>query len=240
MLASPIDSLTDLFSSVQAALNALLTYWLDDPLRLVGIFTETVEGDFSMPLTSEQEGFDVLDEVDPIIGIPRFSHLLPRTLLTHKSHLQSLADVLAETSPSHLHPICHPLLLSALASKANGGLSPLRLLPPPSSLTDRVHNCRSRNWADVDQGQQQVGDFDPDSDEATYTPMLEECIEQIDVLLGGPGKVEGQDSLKKEWLEWGEEIGTTGPLGVKRETVSDPIDEDRWKAVRRIEACEKD
>jgi hypothetical protein len=228
---------------LQPALTALLTHWLDDPLRLVGLFTESEAEDFSTPLTRLQEGFDHSEEIDPLIGITRYSHLLPRTLLTHKVHLDTLTNTLAsaarkasrKTKP--LHPTCHPLLLSALASKTSGGLSPLRVLPPPATLVDRVDDCRSRNWADVDQAEQQVGDYGLGSKE--QKPSLDECIAAVDLLMGGSGKED--ESLERDWLVWGEEVGTSGPLGVKTgTTTSGEVEAARWLATRRREGCMKD
>ncbi|ORY87436.1 hypothetical protein BCR35DRAFT_289498 [Leucosporidium creatinivorum] len=221
------------------ALTALLTHWLDDPLRLVGFFTETEAEDFSPPLSHDQEGFDHADEADPLVGIPRYSHLLPRTLLTHKVHLDTLTKTVASAAPRKskpLHPTCHPLLLSALASKTSGGLSPLRVLPPPATLVDRVDDCRSRNWADVDQAEQQVGDYELGSKEPK--PSLEECIVAVDVLMGGSGKG-AEDGLERDWLVWGEEVGTSGPLGVKSETMEGPVEAARWLQARRREGCMK-
>lgn len=226
---------------MQPALTALLTHWLDDPLRLVGFFTESEAEDFSTPLSHVQEGFYYDEETDLLIGIPRYSHLLPRTLLTHKVHLDTLTDTLSSAARKAsrklkpLHPTCHPLLLSALASKTSGGLSPLRVLPPPATLVDRVDDCRSRNWADVDQAEQQVGDYELGSNERK--PSLDECIAAVDALMGGSGKEE--DSLERVWLVWGEEVGTSGPLGVKAETMAGPVEAARWLATRRREACMK-
>lgn len=185
-----------------------------------------------------QEGFDYADELDPLIGIARYSHLLPRTLLTHKVHLATLTQTLATAaaSKSPVHPVCHPLLLSALASRTSGGLSPLRVLPPPASMVDRVDDCRSRNWADVHRGLVQVGDH---ASEEQAPPSLEECVQVVDRLLGGGGE-ESEEWEVKEWLIWGEEVGTAGPLGVKSHTeVGGAVEAERWQAVRRREACMK-
>lgn len=135
----------------QTALTSLLNYWLDDPLRLVGFFTETVEHAFSPRLTTDEDDYDHIDEVDPIVGVANYTHLLPRTLLAHKSIFDSLTDTLSSSRPgaTALNPKCHPLLLSALAGKVNDGQPPSRVLPPPRSIVDRVHGCRVRQYARV-------------------------------------------------------------------------------------------
>ncbi|KPV77829.1 glycosyltransferase family 2 protein [Rhodotorula graminis WP1] len=139
------------------AITALLTFHLDHPTRLLGMFTETDDGpeggEFSAPLDTSPDTFDSFSEPDALVGVASWHHLRPRVLLTPRSHLDELASLLsslpADAPP--VHPMCHPVLLSALAARASGH-APLRVLPPRRSVVDRVHDCRVRNWADVDYG----------------------------------------------------------------------------------------
>lgn len=141
-------------------MTALINFHLDEPNRLVGLFSETENaGDFSPPLPTTAETFDVFSEPDALVGGSTWSHLLPRTLLTARSTLEELAAVLDEhdeaaggNNNDPLHPVCHPILLSALSVRASGGLSPLRILPPRKSVTDRVYDCRQRGWPNVTYG----------------------------------------------------------------------------------------
>ena len=142
---------------MQPAIIALLTFHLDHPTRLLGLFTETDDGpeggEFSTPLDLSPDTFDSFSEPDALIGLPSWSHLRPRALLTPRSHLDDLASLLSSrpADAPHVHPMCHPVLLSALAVRVSGH-APLRVLPPRRSVVDRVHDCRVRNWADVDYG----------------------------------------------------------------------------------------
>ncbi|BGP16837.1 hypothetical protein JCM10213v2_004842 [Rhodosporidiobolus nylandii] len=257
--------LSDSILLEKPALTALVTHHLDAPSRLVGLFTETDQtGDFSLPLPlSEDEGFDVFTEPDALVGLPTWTHLLPRTLLTSRSLLEELSTTLSSSATSErepLHPVCHPVLLSALSRRASTGQSPLRILPPAKSLVDRVYDCRIRNipeiaygstagdWAvptpslhdDEDDGELEFDEegFEivktpkaPEYDEAEFPvpPSLDDCLASVAELLG-----EGAE----QWLVPGEEVGVTGPLGVKVgvEQASD-ISEERWHAARRMEKC---
>lgn len=139
---------------LQTALTALINFHLDSPARLVGFFTETSgDDDFSPPLPNTPEIFDIFDEPDALVGQSSWTHLLPRTLLTSRSNLEELSTLLdSQPDDYHLHPVCHPVLLSALSVRATSGRAPLRVLPPGKSVVDRVHDCRVRSWAEVDYG----------------------------------------------------------------------------------------
>ncbi|GAA6044330.1 hypothetical protein JCM8097_000926 [Rhodosporidiobolus ruineniae] len=137
----------------KTALTALVNFHLDSPSRLVGVFTETdTTGDFSLPLATTEEDFDIFSEPDALVGLPSWTHLLPRALVTSKSNLEELSSVLGASAAEPLHPTCHPVLLSALSTRASSGLSPLRVLPPKQSLVDRVFDCRQRNYPDIAYG----------------------------------------------------------------------------------------
>ncbi|GAA5867352.1 hypothetical protein JCM3774_003559 [Rhodotorula dairenensis] len=140
----------------KTALTALINYHLDEPERLVGLFSETAtDGDFAAPLPTSAAEFDVFSEPDTLVGSSTWSHLLPRTLLTTRSNFDELASVLDDheaAGAEPLHPVCHPILLSALSVRASGGLAPLRVLPPRKSIIDRVYDCRQRGWANVTYG----------------------------------------------------------------------------------------
>lgn len=139
-------------------MTALINFHLDESNRLVGLFSETENaGDFSPPLPTTADTFDVFSEPDALVGGSTWSHLLPRTLLTARSTLEELAAVLddhddAGGNNEPLHPVCHPILLSALSVRASGGRAPLRILPPRKSVTDRVYDCRQRGWPNVTYG----------------------------------------------------------------------------------------
>ncbi|GAA5851549.1 hypothetical protein JCM8547_001130 [Rhodosporidiobolus lusitaniae] len=138
------------------ALTALINFHLDSPSRLVGLFSETdPTGDFTLPLPTSPDEFDFESEPDSLFGLPEWTHLIPRTLLTSKSTLEELSTLLSSSSSSSaepLHPICHPLLLSALSSRASSGQAPLRVVPPEKSVVDRVRDCREMNWPEVGNG----------------------------------------------------------------------------------------
>ncbi|BGP48791.1 hypothetical protein JCM10450v2_004667 [Rhodotorula kratochvilovae] len=175
------------------AITALLTFHLDFPSRLLGLFTETdagpTGGDFSAPLETSQDMFDVFSEPDALVGLPAWTHLRPRALLTPRAHLAELAELLApQPEEEKLHPACHPVLLSALSTRA-AGLSPLRVLPPRRSIVDRVHDCRARSWADVDYGH--VG-----GDWAVPAPQGEE--EEDEELEGLEGVVDEEEDDDEE------------------------------------------
>lgn len=120
-------------------------------MRLVGIFSETDEDYFSPALNTNDDLYGYIEEVDPIIGASRFSHLLPRALMAHSSHFEALTTTISASLDRlpPLHARCHPLLLSALASNASDGQSPLRVLPPPATIVDRVSDCRLRQYLHV-------------------------------------------------------------------------------------------
>ncbi|GAA6004321.1 uncharacterized protein JCM10292_001423 [Rhodotorula paludigena] len=152
--------ISDSVSIDKSVLTALLTFHLDDPSRLVGLFSEEGAGpesapiderDFAPPLVTNEDEFDAWTEPDALIGRPSWTHLLPRTLLTPRAHLAELSAVLA-AAPEPLHPMCHPVLLSALSTRASHGAPPLRVLPPRGSVVDRVYDCRQRQFADVTYG----------------------------------------------------------------------------------------
>ncbi|GAA6060044.1 hypothetical protein JCM10212_001041 [Sporobolomyces blumeae] len=144
----------------KAALTSLLTFHLDSPNRLVGLFTESSPNAFSPSLVTDPTEFDVFDEVDALVGTSRFTHLQPRTLLTTRSILRNLTSFVERSTAAApdrltrepLHPKCHAVLLSALSIEASGGQAPLRVLPPEQSVVDRVHDCRIRSWPEVDYG----------------------------------------------------------------------------------------
>ncbi|KAJ8293572.1 putative colanic acid biosynthesis glycosyl transferase WcaA [Rhodotorula toruloides] len=146
--------LSDSVAIDKTALTALINFHLDSPARLVGFFTETSgDDDFSPPLPNTPEIFDIFDEPDALVGQSSWTHLLPRTLLTSRSNLEELSTLLdSQPDDYHLHPVCHPVLLSALSVRATSGRAPLRVLPPGKSVVDRVHDCRVRSWAEVDYG----------------------------------------------------------------------------------------
>lgn len=158
-------------------MTALISYHLDEPERLVGLFSETAtDGEFAPRLPTSAEEFDVFTEPDALVGTSTWSHLLPRTLLTARSNLDELAAVLEDRESAGaepLPPICHPVLLSALSVRASGGRAPLRVLPPRKSVTDRVHDCRQRGWANVTYGTT-AGDWTEEdlmsNDEMDVTP----------------------------------------------------------------------
>ncbi|BGP25204.1 proteophosphoglycan ppg4 [Rhodotorula toruloides] len=146
--------LSDSVAIDKTALMALINFHLDSPSRIVGLFTEiSADGDFSPPLPNTYETFDIFDEPDALVGQSSWTHLLPRTLLTSRSNLNELSTILgSQPDDYHFHPICHPVLLSALSVRATSGQAPLRVLPPEKSVVDRVHDCRIRSWAEVDYG----------------------------------------------------------------------------------------
>lgn len=199
--------------SLQTALTALINFHLDEPPnRLVGLFSETENaGDFSPPLPTTAETFDVFSEPDALVGGSTWSHLLPRTLLTARSTLEELAAILDDHDAAGgdnepLHPVCHPILLSALSVRASGGLPPLRILPPRKSVTDRVYDCRQRGWPNVtygvtagdwvfagSEGMLLSRDGGQDADEAEPQDLVEAAVRaersssDIDPDLGGDG-----------------------------------------------------
>ncbi|GAA5839197.1 hypothetical protein JCM11251_003701 [Rhodosporidiobolus azoricus] len=269
--------LSDSLSLDKAAVTAFITFHLDSPFRLIGLFTETDQtGDFSVPLPITEEDFDIFSEPDALVGIPTWTHLLPRALLTSRSNLEELTSVLAtpasSSSPSAtapwsevLHPICHPILLSAISTRASSGLPPLRVLPPPKSVVDRVYDCRVRNYPDIAYGktagdwavpvapsveeedeEEDVFDFDEDGDEALKekdAPPPPEYDEadfplppSLDECVAAVAKLLGEGA--ETWLVKGDEIGVAGPLGVKvgvDKAVA--VDEGRWQEARRMEKC---
>ncbi|KWU44404.1 Proteophosphoglycan ppg4 [Rhodotorula sp. JG-1b] len=205
--------LSDSVALDKTALTALINFHLDEPPnRLVGLFSETENaGDFSPPLPTTAETFDVFAEPDALVGGSTWSHLLPRTLLIARSTLEELAAVLDDHDTAGgdnepLHPVCHPILLSALSVRASGGLPPLRILPPRKSVTDRVHDCRQRGWPNVTYGVT-AGDWvfaggegmllsrdgDQDADEAESQDLVEAAVRaersssDLDPDLGGDG-----------------------------------------------------
>ncbi|GAA5936629.1 uncharacterized protein JCM15063_001943 [Sporobolomyces koalae] len=149
------DSVLLLSDSVyldKAALTALLTFHLDSPSRLVGLFTETSPNSFSPRLETDVDKFDVFDDPDLLVGsATNYTHLLPRTLLTTRAILENLTSIVRSTGGDPLHPKCHQVLLSAL-SVEQSGQSPLRVLPPSKTIVDRIQDCRIRSWSDVDYG----------------------------------------------------------------------------------------
>ncbi|GAA5987993.1 hypothetical protein JCM11641_005974 [Rhodosporidiobolus odoratus] len=249
------------------ALTSLITFHLDAPSRLVGLFTETDEtGDFTFPLAlSEDEGFDIFSEPDPLVGLPSWTHLLPRTLLTSRSHLEELTSLIGSSSSSSspeepLHPVCHPILLSALSVRASGGLAPLRILPPSNSLVDRVHDCRQRNLPKVGYGKT-AGDWavpaeleheDDDDDDLAYDEEGNQIVKEKEPPLYDEADFPLPPSLdeclaavlsflgegEEEYLVMGDEVGVAGPLG-RREglELAGDIGEERWQRARRMEKC---
>ncbi|GAA5891062.1 hypothetical protein JCM5296_007365 [Sporobolomyces johnsonii] len=246
----------------KSALTALLTFHLDSPTRLVGLFTSTDPDDFPLPLPTTPEDFDIFTEPDALVGLPTYTHLLPRALLTSKPHLETLNAVLA-AQQEPLHPMCHPLLLSAIATSKSGH-APLRILPPEQSVVDRVYDCRIRSWPEVEYGAT-AGDW--------ATPVLLED-EDEDVLLDDEedgldaGEDDGPPSSRKrlvldidlpptpaldecisridsimgssDWLQPGTEVGVAGPLGVKVGIEkAEGVEEERWQAARRMDRCYK-
>lgn len=135
-------------------MTALVNFHLDSPSRIVGFFTESSNDDeFSRPLPNTPETFDIFDEPDALVGQSSWTHLLPRTLLTSRTNLEELGTLLdSQPDDYHLHPICHPVLLSAISVRASKGQAPLRVLPPEKSVVDRVHDCRIRSWSEIDYG----------------------------------------------------------------------------------------
>ncbi|GAA5993395.1 hypothetical protein JCM10908_002644 [Rhodotorula pacifica] len=171
--------LSDSVAIDKTALTALINFHLDEPNRLLGLFSETdLDGGFSPPLPTTSEEFDVFSEPDALVGNPSWSHLLPRTLLTSRSHLDELANILDDRDKAGeepVHPICHPVLLSALSVRANGGKAPLRVLPPRRSVVDRVFDCRQRGWPNVTYG--------PTAGDWTFVSEVSHALEdaQLDV-----------------------------------------------------------
>ncbi|KAK4057242.1 hypothetical protein OIO90_001739 [Microbotryomycetes sp. JL221] len=224
------------------ALNALVTFWLDDPVRIVGLFTETALDDFSAPLSPEGTDFFYEQDPDPLVGVDRFPYLLPRTLLTHRAHLDELKSILEgqyqKRASNVLHPRCHPLLLSALASRLGGGqVSPLRVIPPPSSITDRVDDCRSSNWADVELPSAVPGDYRDGDPQIPRRPSFGECVAEVDQLMGGTGETKLRNV---KWITYGDKVGVSGSHGYKVGIESArSIDPQRWKNTRRSGHCFK-
>ncbi|KAK4051321.1 hypothetical protein OIV83_002805 [Microbotryomycetes sp. JL201] len=221
----------------RAALNALVTFWLDDPVRIVGMFTESVKGAFSPPLNRDTATFFYEEELDPVVGIDRYPYLLPRTMLLHRSHLANLKSVVERSrhkTGTRVPPRCQPLLLSALVSQeAGGGLAPLRLLPPPESVIDRVDDCRAVNYPDVDlppavPAHDQVG-------EGKQLLDLGDCVAAVDIVLGGKGS---RLLEKVSWITFGNQVGVAGTHGIKLgiERASE-IREEQWKSIRKIDKC---
>ncbi|KAM0789308.1 hypothetical protein ACM66B_000147 [Microbotryomycetes sp. NB124-2] len=218
----------------RAALHSLMTFWLDDPVRIVGLFSETVKGAFSPPLTTDAKTFFYEEDFDSLVGIDRYPYLLPRTMLLHRSHLAELKSVVEHArhkTGSRLHPRCQPMLLSALASQEAGGdLTPLRVLPPPASITDRVDDCRAFNYPEVD-----LPPAVPGADE--HSPDFGDCVAQVDVLLGGKGSRSIDDV---SWTSFGDQVGVSGAQGIRvgLEPASQ-ISDERWKSARRLGKCFK-
>ncbi|GAA5953180.1 hypothetical protein JCM21900_006130 [Sporobolomyces salmonicolor] len=252
----------------KSALTALLTFHLDSPSRLIGLFTSTDPDDFPLPLPTIPEDFDIFTEPDAVVGLPTYTHLLPRTLLTTKPHLETLSTVLA-TQQEPLHPICHPLLLSAIATSKSGE-APLRILPPEKSVVDRVHDCRIRNWPEVEYGAT-AGDWampmvlkEEENDDNDVLDDEEDDLDAGEDDDGLPPKKPERSRLvldtdfppmpsldecilridsimgSSDWLQPGTDVGLAGPLGVKVGIEkADGVEEERWQAARRIEKCYK-
>ncbi|GAA5897731.1 hypothetical protein JCM6882_000079 [Rhodosporidiobolus microsporus] len=232
----------------KAALTTLITFHLDSPSRLVGLFTETdTAGDFSPPLPTTDDEFDLFSEPDALVGLPSWTHLLPRTLLTTKSILEELSSVLVSSASNlePLHPVCHPVLLSALSTRATGGQAPLRVLPPPKSVVDRVSDCRVRNYPDIaygktggdwavpvlpppeedDDDEDEELDFDEDGHQIIHkkAPPAPATLEYDEADFPVPPSLDECVAAvakllgagSEQWLVKGEEVGVAGPLGVK-------------------------
>ncbi|GAA5910398.1 uncharacterized protein JCM6883_002993 [Sporobolomyces salmoneus] len=146
----------------KAALTSLITFHLDEPSRLHGFFAPLSPDSFNPPLEMSSELFDIFEEPDLFVdsATKNYSHLLPRALLTSRSSLQNLSSILDTSEEEPLHPICHPILLTALSIQESG-FAPLIVLPPERSIVDRIHDCRIRSWSDVGFGLGAGDIYDP-------------------------------------------------------------------------------
>lgn len=213
--------------SRQVSLRALINFWLDNPLRPVGVFTPLSATEFPPPLIVDESSFDVDNEADALVGSPEaeYYQVLPRVLLTHASHLDTLASSIEKQA---LHPSCHNILLHAIAAESSG-TGPLRILLPPASVVDRVYNCRIRSWAHITEGVQ-VGDEEEAS--GTSAPTYAMCVDQVSKILGRP---------ERAWLRPTTEIGVAGVQGMKMGMEEgSKLLKTRWQESRVLEACLKD
>ncbi|GAA6017983.1 hypothetical protein JCM10207_002731 [Rhodosporidiobolus poonsookiae] len=270
-LASLVDGekvllLSDSVLLDKPALISLLTFHLDAPSRLVGLYTDTDStGDFALPLVTDPDEFDVFDDPDLLIGAPSWSHLSSRALLTSRVHLDDLSTLLASAAEP-FHPVCHPVLLSALSARASNGLAPLRVLPPQQSVVDRIHDCRVRNWPDIAHGRT-AGDWavpatlpdedeDDEDDELEFdeegkqivhekehtTPEYDEADfplpPSLHECVASISALLGEDAAAL--LVESDEVGVAGPLGVRVGLQkAAEVEAVRWKRTRRMEKCEK-
>ncbi|SCZ89792.1 BZ3500_MvSof-1268-A1-R1_Chr9g10596 [Microbotryum saponariae] len=224
-------SLSYLSVSLQSALTSLLTYALDEPDRLVGLFTETAMEEFSPPLDVDPETFRSHLEQNPMPGITRYTHLLPRAMMVSRAHLKTLTHI------HHARPLpaqCHPLLLSAIAYNASGQ-PPLRILPPPGSVVDHVYNCRRDGFYDTTYG------FLPGDDPAPSMKQLQDpefvlpdhtladCLRLVNHRMGWD-----------YWKVWSEHVGTTSAFGARAGIVrATEISQQMWEAILKEEKCER-
>ncbi|GAA6049686.1 hypothetical protein JCM3770_004406 [Rhodotorula araucariae] len=212
------------------AVTALLTFHLDFPSRLLGLFTETDagptgEGDFSTPLETEQDAFDIFSEPDALVGLASWTHLRPRALFTPRAHLAELALLLAaggdrngdgevgEAQGRALHPACHPVLLAALSARS-ARAPPLRVLPPRASVVDRVHDCRARSWADVDYGRT-AGDW-------AVPAAQDEEEDDLEGTFGFEDNPLGDDEYEDEDDEFADEHGADEAAHAERDLPLEP------------------
>lgn len=176
--------------------------------------------DFDPPPVTDQAKFMTLDEPDTLTGNQEYFHVLPRILLADASHFATLAAAL---EVHQLHPICHNFLLHGIAAKASQ-LGPLRVLPPPASVVDRVWDCRIRSWADVTDGKQ-AGD-----QTIGISPGYEDCLVAVTMILGD----------ESEWLIKSDEVGIAGAQGTASLNLMIITEGDRarqWEEMRKGERC---
>ncbi|SCV69908.1 BQ2448_1302 [Microbotryum intermedium] len=216
----------------QSVLTSLLTYALDEPDRLVGLFTETALEEFSPPLDVDPESFRGHLEPSPMPGITRFSHLLPRAIIVNRAHLKTLKHI---HSAQPLPAQCHPVLLSAIAYNVSGQ-PPLRVLPPPNSVVDHVYNCRRDDFHDTTYG------FLPGDDAAPSIKQLQDPEFVLkDHTLADCFRMVNQRMGWGYWKVWSEHVGTTSVFGARAGIVrSNEIDQETWEAVLKEEKCERD
>jgi hypothetical protein len=195
----------------------MIGFWLDDRLRIVGPFVEASHDEFPAPL-STNEAYP--DDGDALLdGLHEYSQILPRVLLTSNQHLTVLTSFAQEVT---IHPICHGLLLNAIASDTTG-LPPFRVLPPPNSIVDRIHDCRVRSWFDVVPGVHSGDDMSGET-----PPSFAQCYMDVTALMG-------------EGFEWPQRLGELGQAGEHGMMIGSGTVQLKgwWETVRRREKCLK-